>query len=75
VDNLALNRGEPTHIGIARSCSRRSKDSSTLGEAALRGHLIGDSGKEQTGSQSYVPADPKEDKALQLQSISYTVEG
>jgi carboxyl-terminal processing protease len=36
----------------------------TKGEASLRGHLKGDSGKEQTGSQSYVPPDPKDDKAL-----------
>ena len=33
-------------------------------EASLRGHLKGDAGKEQTGSQSYVPPDPKDDKAL-----------
>ena len=36
----------------------------TKGEASLRGHLKGDPGKEQTGSQSYVPPDPKDDKAL-----------
>jgi carboxyl-terminal processing protease len=36
----------------------------TRGEASLRGHLKGDTGKEQTGSQSYVPPDPKNDKAL-----------
>ena len=29
----------------------------TKGEASLRGHLKGDEGKEQTGSQSYVPPD------------------
>jgi carboxyl-terminal processing protease len=38
----------------------------TKGEASLRGHLKGDAGKEQTGSQSYVPPDPKNDKALQF---------
>jgi carboxyl-terminal processing protease len=38
----------------------------TKGEASLRGHLKGDSGKEQTGSQSYVPPDPKDDKALNM---------
>jgi carboxyl-terminal processing protease len=38
----------------------------TKGEASLRGHLKGDSGKEQTGSQSYVPPDPKNDKALTM---------
>jgi carboxyl-terminal processing protease len=35
----------------------------TKGESSLRGHLKGD-GQEQTGSQSYVPPDPKNDKAL-----------
>jgi carboxyl-terminal processing protease len=41
-------------------------DTSTKGEASLRGHLKGDSGKEQTGSQSYIPPDPKKDKALTM---------
>jgi carboxyl-terminal processing protease len=35
----------------------------TRGEASLRGHLKSD-GDEQTGSQSYIPPDPKDDKAL-----------
>src|SRR5919107_858602 len=35
----------------------------TKGEASLRGHLKAD-GTEETGSQSYVPPDPKDDKAL-----------
>jgi len=35
----------------------------TKGEASLRGHLKAE-GDEQTGSQSYVPPDPKDDKAL-----------
>jgi len=35
----------------------------TRGESSLRGHLKGD-GQEETGSQSYVPPDPKNDKAL-----------
>jgi carboxyl-terminal processing protease len=35
----------------------------TKGEASMRGHLAGD-GEEQTGSQSYVPSDAKDDKAL-----------
>jgi len=39
-------------------------DTSTKGEGSLRGHLKGDSGKEQTGSQAYIPSDPKNDKAL-----------
>jgi len=41
-------------------------DTSTEGEASLRGHLQGDVGKEQTGSQAYIPPDPKDDKALAL---------
>jgi carboxyl-terminal processing protease len=39
-------------------------DTNTKGEASLRGHLSGDPGAEQTGSQSYVPPDAKDDKAL-----------
>jgi carboxyl-terminal processing protease len=35
----------------------------TKGEASLRGHLRAE-GDEQTGSQAYVPPDPKDDKAL-----------
>jgi carboxyl-terminal processing protease len=37
--------------------------SDTKGEASMRGHLSAD-GTEQTGSQSYVPLDEKNDKAL-----------
>jgi carboxyl-terminal processing protease len=35
----------------------------TRGEASLRGHFKAE-GDEQTGSQSYIPPDPKDDKAL-----------
>jgi len=35
------------------------------GEAALRGHLKAE-GQEETGSQSFVPTDPKDDKALNM---------
>jgi carboxyl-terminal processing protease len=35
----------------------------TKGEASMRGHLAAE-GKEQSGSQSYVPPDEKDDKAL-----------
>src|SRR6187200_3204326 len=38
----------------------------TRGEASLRGHLKGDAGKEQAGSQSYIPPDAKNDKALHM---------
>ncbi len=37
----------------------------TKGEASLRGHLKSD-GDEKTGSQSYVPPDAKDDKALKM---------
>jgi len=37
----------------------------TKGEASLRGHLAA-TGKEETGSQSYIPPDPKDDKALHM---------
>ena len=37
--------------------------SDTNSEAALPGHLKSE-GDEKTGSQSYVPTDPKDDKAL-----------
>ena len=33
--------------------------------ATLRGHLLAE-GQEQTGSQSYIPSDPKDDKALHM---------
>jgi carboxyl-terminal processing protease len=36
----------------------------TRGESSLRGHLKAGDGQEQTGSQSYVPPDAKDDKAL-----------
>src|SRR3984885_9683905 len=39
----------------------------TKGEASLRGHLkVADGGDEKTGSQSYVPPDAKDDKALKM---------
>ena len=37
----------------------------TEGKSSLRGHLKAD-GDEQTGSQSYIPPDPKNDKALKM---------
>ena len=37
----------------------------TKGEASLRGHLKAE-GDEATGSQSYIPPDPKDDKALRM---------
>src|SRR5205085_11680211 len=41
----------------------KARSTDTRGEASLRGHLKAE-GDEQTGSQSYVPPDPKDDKAL-----------
>jgi carboxyl-terminal processing protease len=38
----------------------------TKGEASLRGHLKGSDGDEKTGSQSYVPPEAKDDKALKV---------
>jgi carboxyl-terminal processing protease len=38
--------------------------SDTKGEASLRGHLKVQEGEEKTGSQSYIPPEPKDDKAL-----------
>jgi len=40
--------------------------SDTKGEASLRGHLKVQEGEEQTGSQSYIPPDQKDDKALNM---------
>jgi carboxyl-terminal processing protease len=36
------------------------------GEAALRGHLRAEGEEQKTGSQSYIPPDPKDDKALKM---------
>src|SRR4051794_8018475 len=40
--------------------------SDTKGEASLRGHLKVQEGEEQTGSQSYIPPEQKDDKALNM---------
>jgi len=40
-------------------------DTDTKGEASLRGHLAAE-GSEESGSQSYVPPDEKDDKALKM---------
>jgi carboxyl-terminal processing protease len=37
----------------------------TRGESSLPGHLKGE-GQEETGSQSYIPPDPKDDKAINM---------
>ncbi len=38
----------------------------TKGEAGLRGHLEASEGEEESGSQAYVPSDPKDDTQLNL---------
>jgi hypothetical protein len=49
------------------ACEAKLKELALDGEeASLRGHLKGDVGKEQTGSQSYIPRDAKDDKALAM---------
>jgi carboxyl-terminal processing protease len=43
----------------------KARNTDTKGEASLRGHLKAE-GDEKTGSQSYIPPDPKDDKALRM---------
>jgi carboxyl-terminal processing protease len=43
----------------------KARTTDTKGEASLRGHLKAE-GDEKTGSQSYVPPEPKDDKALHM---------
>jgi carboxyl-terminal processing protease len=45
--------------------SDKTATDETVSEAGLRGHLTAQ-GQEQKGSQSYIPPDPKDDKALHL---------
>jgi hypothetical protein len=52
--------GSPPRPSRYARCAARTD---TSGEASLRGHLRSE-GDEQTGSQSYIPPDPKDDKAL-----------
>ena len=47
----------------------KAKQTDVKGEASLKGHLKGETGnqqQEESGSQAYVPPDPKDDKALKL---------
>ena len=55
--------GLDPHSGYMDAKSFRNMQVDTRGEASLRGHLKAQ-GDEQTGSQSYIPPDPKDDKAL-----------
>ena len=57
-------KGISPDIEVLQDVPEELKESTdTKGEASLRGHLKAE-GKEQTGSQSYIPPDPKDDKAL-----------
>ena len=53
-----------SHLQDVPDDIKAKTDINIKGEASLRGHLSGDAGKEQTGSQSYVPQGPKNDKTL-----------
>jgi carboxyl-terminal processing protease len=59
VPDIEVLQDEPAEIKAADA-------DATKGEASLRGHLTGDAGPEQSGSQSYVPPDEKDDKALKM---------
>jgi carboxyl-terminal processing protease len=43
----------------------KARTTETKGESSLRGHLKAE-GDEQGGSQSYIPTDSKDDKALNM---------
>ncbi len=57
-------QGVTPDIEIAQDVPAELKGRDTMGEASMRGHLSATGGAEQTGSQSYVPPDEKNDKAL-----------
>jgi carboxyl-terminal processing protease len=57
-------KGIEPDIEVLQDLPEDMKDARSVGEASLRGHLKGDAGKEQTGSQSYIPPDETKDKAL-----------
>src|SRR5579872_3789143 len=60
-------KGITPDIEVLQDVPDQLKDKTdTRGEASLRGHLKGDAGKEQTGSQSYIPPETKNDKALNM---------
>jgi carboxyl-terminal processing protease len=57
-------KGIAPDIEVLQDVPEEIKARATLrGESSLLGHLKGD-GQEETGSQAYVPADPRNDKAL-----------
>jgi carboxyl-terminal processing protease len=56
-------KGIKPDIEVLQEVPEEMKARTDRSEASLRGHLKGD-GQEQTGSQSYIPPDAKDDKAL-----------
>jgi carboxyl-terminal processing protease len=58
-------QGIAPDIEVLQDVPAELKDrTETMGEASMRGHLSASGGAEQTGSQSYVPPEEKDDKAL-----------
>jgi carboxyl-terminal processing protease len=58
-------QGITPDIEVLQDVPDELKDRTDIkGEASMRGHLSATDGAEQTGSQSYVPPDEKDDKAL-----------
>jgi len=58
-------QGIAPDIEVKQDVPDELKDRTDIkGEASMRGHLSAADGTEQTGSQSYVPPDEKDDKAL-----------
>ncbi|NPU14836.1 S41 family peptidase [Bradyrhizobium sp. 83002] len=58
-------QGIAPDIEVKQDVPDELKDRTDIkGEAGMRGHLSAADGTEQTGSQSYVPPDEKDDKAL-----------
>jgi carboxyl-terminal processing protease len=56
-------KGVSPDIEVLQEVPQELKAADTGSEASLRGHLKAE-GEEQAGSQSYIPPDPKDDKAL-----------
>ena len=57
VGNVPYGPTSTDHLNL------RGKSTDAEGEASLRGHLKAE-GSEESGSQSYVPTDEKDDRAL-----------
>ena len=60
-------KGVSPDVEVLQDVPADQQGRDTTSESRLRGHLAGQGeGAEQTGSQSYVPKDPKDDKALHV---------